>query len=202
MLRIIKVGGSLLDWPPLPQALRSWLAAEPLKPTVLICGCGKLADIIRQADRDFSLGEEPSNLLCVDLLSVTARLLATILPDLSYCGSYAELNSSLSKETCATIIFDPRQFLTAHEPSLPGRPLPHTWSVTTDSIAARLAQAIGAEELVLLKSQDAPPLASLTDLSVAGLVDPHFPLAAAAIPTVRLINLRCFPSSSSPTLQP
>jgi dihydroneopterin aldolase len=49
-------------------------------------------------------------------------------------------------------------------------PLPHSWDVTSDSIAAWVAGEVGAERLVLAK-------AAKVDLSA--LVDPHF---ARALP--------------------
>jgi aspartokinase-like uncharacterized kinase len=49
-------------------------------------------------------------------------------------------------------------------------PLPHSWDVTSDSIAAWVAGEVGAERLVLAKAAKA-------DLSA--LVDPHF---ARALP--------------------
>src|SRR5262245_56422610 len=104
--RVVKVGGSLLDWQPLPNALRAWLAHEPQRSNILLCGCGKLADIIRQADRDFSLGEGASHWLCVDLLSVTSRLLATMLPELRRYDRFEELTDPLAQRAAVSIIFD------------------------------------------------------------------------------------------------
>jgi len=63
--------------------------------------------------------------------------------------------------------------------------LPHAWSVTSDSIAARLAQAVAAGELVLLKSAAPPP-----DLGAADYVDEWFATAARDVPSVRIVNLR------------
>ena len=53
-------------------------------------------------------------------------------------------------------------------------PLPHSWSVTSDSIAAWVAEAIGARELLLIK----PPGASGPDV-----VDPYFARIAAGLRT-------------------
>src|SRR6266850_1738804 len=132
--RIVKVGGSLLDWPPLPTALRAWLDGQPPALNVLVCGGGPLADIIRRADRDFSIGDEVSHWLCIDALSVTSRLLVAILPDVSLVATYDELVASITRLRSGDVVIDPHEFLHNHEPHLPGRPLPHDWSVTSASI--------------------------------------------------------------------
>jgi acetylglutamate kinase len=46
-------------------------------------------------------------------------------------------------------------------------PLPHSWDITSDSIAAFIAGALGAGELILLKPVDGP-LDALVDRGFAG----------------------------------
>jgi 5-(aminomethyl)-3-furanmethanol phosphate kinase len=187
--RVVKVGGSLLDWVPLAAALRTWLAGQPPAFNVLLAGGGALADVIRRADREFSLGEEASHWLCLDALSVSAGLLALILRDISLVSGYDDLKADIARGEPGMAVFDPRAFLHDHESRLAGRTLPHDWSVTSDSIAARLATVLQADELVLLKSCD-PPGGSLSELAAAGYVDRYLPVAAAAISKVCVMNLR------------
>jgi aspartokinase-like uncharacterized kinase len=193
-LRIVKVGGSLLDWAPLPQALNQWLNGQPAAANVLIAGGGELAEAIRRADQLFGLGAETAHWLCIDALGTMARLLAALpRPPLPLVSSFRQVQSQLPLAEAQALVLDPRDFLRVHEPRLPGRPLPHTWEVTSDSIAARLADVLTADELVLLKSTDPPPGATLGDLAASGLVDAYFPFAAAALGgRLRLVNLRSF----------
>ena len=188
-VRIVKVGGSLLDWPLLKNRLQAWLAAQSAGGSVLIAGGGDLTDAIQRAQAIHHFDDEAAHWMCVQALSVTARLLATLLPDARLTNSLAELRASLRSER-STLVFDPATFLQHEEPPAPGEALPHDWTATTDSIAARLAAATKASELVLLKSADPPPAAALAELASAGYVDRHFPLAAAVLPRVRLMNLR------------
>lgn len=187
--RVVKVGGSLLEWPELPRAMERWLAAQPQTIHVLLCGGGKWADAIRQADRNFSLGEEASHWLCIEALTLTAQFLSAIVPAATFVRTLAELRERVDAGNPGVIGFDPREFLQFHEEKLPGTPLPHTWQATSDSIAARLAEVLSADDLILLKSS-APPAADLPALAAAGYVDSHFPVAARNIRRVQCINLR------------
>ncbi len=86
-------------------------------------------------------------------------------------------------------ILAPRRFLEADD--LRPDPLPHAWTTTTDSIAARVATRIDAAELVLLKSTPLPPVATTWEIAATlGLVDPEFPRAARKIPQVGIVDLR------------
>jgi hypothetical protein len=62
--------------------------------------------------------------------------------------------------------------------------------VTSDSIAAWAARALGAPELVLVKSVPVPPGASVAEAARSGLVDEAFPAIAAAIPQISWVNAR------------
>lgn len=191
-LRVVKVGGSLFDWPQMAQALKRWLDHEPPAVNVLIAGGGAFANTVRQADHALGLGEEQSHWLCVDLLGVTARMLALVLGEgtRTIC-QLAEIPLDKNTATPACLVFDVREFLRVHEPCLPGCRLPRTWSVTSDSIAARVAQVIEADELVLLKSAEPPAGKSIAEWACAGYVDSSYPTIAAQWQgRIRLVNLR------------
>jgi 5-(aminomethyl)-3-furanmethanol phosphate kinase len=189
MIRIVKVGGSLLDWPRLPAALRAWLADQPPAANVLICGGGKLVDRVRLADRMFNLGNEAAHRLAINCMASNAWLLADFLGRLKIVTEYNELLTRLQRRRARQVlVFDTRRLLGEREATLNARTLPHNWTVTSDSIAAWLAELLEAEELVLLKSADRPP-GDLRDLAAAGYVDAFFPQAADRIGAVRFVNL-------------
>src|SRR5690242_8494393 len=142
--RVVKVGGSLFDFASLPHVLRLWLEIQPPLPTVLIAGGGVLADAIRSADARFGLGEAAAHWLCIDALSVTARLLSRLLPEeVMEAGGLDSLAQRLNdagnssggarQSASSLVIFDMADFLRHEEPTLP-TPLPHEWSVTSDSL--------------------------------------------------------------------
>ncbi len=191
LLVVVKVGGSLLEWAELPERLSAWLNGRPAGTYLLVAGAGALGDVVRQADARFELGQERSHWLCIDALSISARILAHLLGDaplLDSLQSVRELRDRLRQRTTACV-FDPRSFLHSEESRQAGVCLPHTWDVTTDSIAARLAECANAEQLVLLKSCN-PPAERIEAASDVGFVDRYFPQAARRVPRIACANLR------------
>lgn len=183
---MVKLGGSLLDLPDLIPRLRQWLERQPRCSTVIVAGGGRMADAVRGADRLHGLGETVSHWLCIRVMTIQAELLAALLPEATVCRSLAEWRALKSEWA----ILDPWVFLREEEPRLVGQRLPESWEATSDSIAARFASAIGAAELVLLKSTLPAPAATLSDASAAGYVDAFLPRLADSIPAVRCVDLR------------
>src|SRR3954447_21890327 len=85
-LTVIKLGGSLLEWPELPRRLAAFLdeccqARGPSRPPfTLIAGGGRTADLIPTMDRIHGLGDERGDWLAIDALELNARILASVLP--------------------------------------------------------------------------------------------------------------------------
>jgi aspartokinase-like uncharacterized kinase len=185
-VRVIKVGGSLLDWPDLPLRLWQWLQQQGRGANYLLAGGGVWADAIRDADARFALGEDASHELCLRSMDVTGRLLDRLLQQAraEYSQRFPDEQRSISVLDVSTLLATPE--ITARF----GAPLPATWDATSDSIAALLAQAFGATELVLLKSTDLSGSLSLTDAAAEEVVDAYFPIAAAQSRKTRFVNLR------------
>jgi aspartokinase-like uncharacterized kinase len=158
---VVKVGGSLFDHPHLGPGLRQWLAGLDAGRVLLVPGGGPVADVVRQLDAVHRFGEEAAHWLALRSLDVAAELLRHFaLPS----------GSRLSVLDCHAFA--------AEDESRPGA-LPHTWDVTTDSIAARAAVVYGASRLILLKSADIPPGTPWDEAARRGWVDPHFPQVVA-----------------------
>jgi aspartokinase-like uncharacterized kinase len=187
LLRIVKVGGSLLALGDLAARLRQWISAQPAGRNVLIAGGGELAEEVRRWDERFQLGQERSHWLCADLLDVSAHLLHHLLPETRLCRSVNGLADPAAKPDI--VVLAPAAFLHHEESGFAGDRLPHTWEATTDSIAARVADVTGADELVLLKSSLPKSFATLADLS-GEYVDSYFAWAARPLAEVRFVNLR------------
>lgn len=194
-LRVVKLGGSLLDVPRLADRLRAWLAGQSPAATVLVAGGGVLADAIRQAQRVHVFDDPAAHRLCLDVMSVTARLMCAILPEARFCGDVGEIDRHAegSWQICDTR----RLVLAANERG----DLPESWDLTSDSIAAYLTLVLEADELVLLKSTLPTSSDSVAALAAAGVVDRCFPQWMHGLDStrrqvgkhragVRLVNLR------------
>ena len=189
-LRVIKLGGSLLDWPEWPERFRQWLAAQPRSCNILIAGGGTLADEVRQS-RFGRLDLIPRwpHWQAIDAMSVNIAAVRRSLSEAIPVDRWEYLHQQFADDSL--VAFCPRDFLRRIEPSATGPRLPHSWDVTSDSIAARLVEVLPAKELVLLKSAlPASEARSLQHAADAGYVDCCFPRFASGLPVIRCINLR------------
>lgn len=187
-LRVVKLGGSLLDLPGLRVRLQAWLDLQSPAGTALVVGGGSLADAIRAADRTHGLSVEGAHWLCIRAMSVNAHLAAELLPDAAIAVDTASVRRLCAEGRLA--ILDPWPFIREEEPRLSRVPLPSSWDVTSDSIAARLATVLAAAELVLLKSSLPDPGTDLLAAARCGYLDAFFPHAAAGLPAIRCVDLR------------
>ena len=192
-IRVVKVGGSLLDLPDLPNRIRSWLAAQSAAHHVLIPGGGPFVEHLRKWHAVQPIHETAAHWMCIDLMSVAAHYLHQRLPEIPLVEDDRWLCQRLGDRACT--IFGVAPWLRQNEARLPGERLPASWQVTSDSIAARLAYVLGADELVLLKSAlpEASESCDITRLVQAGYVDAMFPRFAQGIRSCRLVNLRLRP---------
>jgi aspartokinase-like uncharacterized kinase len=186
---VIKVGGSLFDWPAFPRQLKAVLDAyRAARPSlVLLPGGGSAADFVRRLDRTFALGDVPAHRLALRSLDLTAHALAALVPGLEAIDDVGNLGQ-VWKELKIPVLA-PRRFLEEHDCHA-ADPLPPSWDVTSDAIAARVAVHLGAAELVLLKSTPLPPGTDRRAAADLGLVDPFFPAVSHGLERVLYLNLR------------
>jgi aspartokinase-like uncharacterized kinase len=186
--QVVKLGGSLLASPDLRERLRNWLARDAQAARAIVVGGGAFADAVRAVDRALGLNPEDAHWLAVRAMGLAARVVQALLPELPLAKRLEEL--PLAPPAGSAWLLDPWRFLRTVD-SQRTSPLPAGWQVTSDSIAARLAEHFGAEELTLLKSA-LPQAASRTRATAAsaGYVDEYFPSAAGRVPRVRCVDLQ------------
>jgi len=197
---VVKVGGSLLTQVGFEKRLATWLQTIDA-PVVLLAGGGPLANILREQAPVHHWEEETAHWMCIRAMSTSAHWLAACLEHTSVnariCDDWEQLQREIAAEENGVIIFDSWSFCRSHEPKLPNC-LPHNWSVTSDSIAMRIAEILNAKRGVLLKSASPPmshskngaTLASWQKMADLGYVDEYFPTIAGRLRfDVEMVNL-------------
>jgi 5-(aminomethyl)-3-furanmethanol phosphate kinase len=200
-LTVIKVGGSLFEWPEFPQRMAGFLttlkAVDQDGRIVLIAGGGPAADIVRALDRAHALGDLTSHRLALFAMDLTAVILSELLPGTVAVQGLEAITAVWS--TGANPVLAPRLTL-EHMECSGDDDLRASWDVTSDTIAAWMARRIAADRLILVKSAPLPAGTDRQDAARLGLVDPEFPIVARPLPRVEYLNLR--EPASPPRLLP
>ncbi len=190
-IAVLKLGGSLLDLVDLSSRLQSVFASLDEVRSLLICGGGDAADIVRRWHQCFAFDEERSHWLALEAIRLNQRLLLELLPVLELVANREA--AELAWQNDRIPLLDLAEFVRTEEASLAlHERLPHTWEVTSDSLAAWVTVRWSAERLILLKSVDLPDAQTHDpeQLVKAGLIDPFIPQLTNSIPTIEWINLR------------
>ena len=189
---VLKLGGSLLDLVDFPDRLRAvWSMLDGDQP-LLICGGGAAADVVRQWHATHGLNDEQSHWLAMDSIRLNQRLLLTLMPELELVSNRAAAESVWRRGRVP--LLDLMAFVSIEEAvSDLSKTLPHSWDVTSDSLAGWVAIRWPAQCLILLKSVELPGAESRLSLRAAasaGLVDAHFPALEPELPTTWWCLLR------------
>ncbi|MBI81988.1 MAG: hypothetical protein CMJ81_02220 [Planctomycetaceae bacterium] len=187
-VRVVKLGGSLLTLPDLSNRLQEWIGKQIPKTNIIIVGGGVLVDEVQRFCRLQKMGQEAEHWLCVRAMGINTQSLSWLLEDVSCVVDFEYLKHSLTGG--GSWLFDVEQFLKRHEPSCTGVCLPVDEIVTSDSIAARVAVVLAAEELVLLKSTGLSTATTIEEAARRGVVDGFFPQLASELPETRCVNFR------------
>jgi hypothetical protein len=205
---VVKVGGSLFDLEDLGPRLYRWLGERAFPRVVIVPGGGRTADVVRDLDRFHRLGEETAHWLALQALTLNAHFLAELLVRQAHVdaavpspGGGAIVSGTPSEWPALwarglLVVVDAHQFARVDE----GRrgSLPHTWAVTSDSVAARVAHCVGARRVNLLKSASPTNGAAPQRPGPRGYVDSFFSQAAEGLEVVAVNFRRATAPDSKP----
>jgi aspartokinase-like uncharacterized kinase len=185
---VAKVGGSLLDVPDLRDRLRRWLAGLGTGRVLLVPGGGAFADVVRQLDKTHALGGAASHWLALKTVDLNGEVLNCLLGQPPKVARAEELARFWAAKAVPILGIIPFALVDKDRPDT----LPASWTVSSDSIAARVAVVTGARRLVLLKSTDLPPGTGWEEAGRLGYVDGYFATAVRQRPglAVEWVNLR------------
>jgi aspartokinase-like uncharacterized kinase len=143
---VIKVGGSLSRSRALPDLCREISQLGGIHRLLVIPGGGEFADLVRDFYARLQLSETAAHRMAILAMDQYGYLLGDLIP-------HAELVAGLPD--ALRVAADGRvPVLLPSSLMAQADPLPHSWQVTSDSIAAWVAGASHASLLVLLKDVD------------------------------------------------
>jgi (4-(4-[2-(gamma-L-glutamylamino)ethyl]phenoxymethyl)furan-2-yl)methanamine synthase len=164
---VVKIGGGLLAHEGCLDAVLAVIGEVAReRPLLLVPGGGPFADAVRAQDDRLGLSDEAAHWMAVLAMDQYAHLIASRLPGATLVCDEAEIASAVRSGRIPVLA--PSSWLRRADP------LPHSWNVTSDSIAAWVAGEVAAKDLVLIK----PPHATGADL-----VDPYFARTSEGVRT-------------------
>ncbi len=163
---VVKIGGSLLGSPELERWLEIFVKYSDGK-IVIVPGGGVFADAVRQAQKISKISDVTAHKLAVLAMDQFGHLLHSINPKLATASTELEIDERTWQHRA--IVWLPSHMVLSDET------IPKNWDVTSDSIAAWLAEKLDATHLILLKS-DKPDESKLSLKAITnnGLVDFEF----------------------------
>lgn len=176
-LWVVKLGGSLADWPDLGAWVRL-LAGRRAVDVVVVPGGGPFADQVRASQARWRFPDRVAHRMAVLAMEQYGLMLCglsrgKLAPAERPASIRAALKSGL------TPVWSSRALVFADAGR--ARQITESWDMTSDSLAAWLARRLRAERLVLVKSARPPARATtLRALAKSGLVDATFPRYAGA----------------------
>jgi aspartokinase-like uncharacterized kinase len=168
---VVKIGGGVLAHPERFDAVLAAVGAAGKAHRLLVVpGGGPFADAVRAVDRRVTLSDDTAHWMAVLAMDQFAHLISARLARGVLVEDADAIATVFNRAVGVVPVLAPYRWLHTADP------LPHSWQVTSDSIAAWIAGALGARRLVLVK----PPRADGDDL-VDRYFDRALPSHVAAV---------------------
>jgi 5-(aminomethyl)-3-furanmethanol phosphate kinase len=143
-LTVIKVGGGLSAQPGALESVGATLARLGRRHRLLVVpGGGPFADAVRAFDARARLSAEAAHWMAILAMDQYAHVLAHRIAGAVLVEEPGVPGAALGPAGVAVLA--PYRWLRAADP------LPHTWNITSDSVAAFVAGALDATRLILIK---------------------------------------------------
>lgn len=163
---VLKLGGSLAESGRLRKLLA--LVGRARRPVVVVPGGGAFADAVRETQRTLGFSDEAAHDMALLAMHQMADAMIALEPRL--LGAESLIGIARTWHRRRVPVWLPASLCAGD------RRIPRDWSITSDGLAARLAERLGDVELVLVKSRSVRRTASAKALARQGIVDPVFPV--------------------------
>jgi 5-(aminomethyl)-3-furanmethanol phosphate kinase len=164
-MKVVKVGGSLEHCSNLKTYLTKIDEHYP-SGLIIVPGGGVFADTVRQAQQRWHFDDDCAHRMAIIAMQQMALLFQSILSGFKIADNLKEINERSGNGE--RLIWWPDVKL------LEKAGIAAIWDVTSDSLAAWLAGALNADELILVKSAELTAGLDLPALTRLGIVDPRF----------------------------
>jgi dihydroneopterin aldolase len=174
---VVKLGGSTAY----RAEMREWLdvlAGSPM-PLVIVPGGGPFADQVRKAQAEMGFSDQVAHFMAILAMEQMGLALLDMNKRLAPARTVDEIGAVQGEGKLP--VWLPSQMCDA------AAEISQSWDVTSDSLAAWLAERIGAEALLLVKQTDAfEAINDIGELAAAGIVDAMLPSMLAPETELRL----------------
>lgn len=143
---ILKIGGSLAHGQALPALCQEVGRLGASTPLLVVPGGGEFADQVRMAYRRFDLSETAAHHMALLAMDQYGILLSELIPNSAPVMDLLPARRLASAGQTPVLL--PAALLRQADP------LPHSWEITSDTIAAWIARQSGCSQLILLKDVD------------------------------------------------
>ncbi len=180
---LVKVGGSLVTLPDLAERIHSVLRLLSGRKVLFIIGGGAAADEIRRLDARCDFAQGRAHWDAIDAMTLNSKLLSRVLGFVPVVCDKQEALTAWQRHSAVTL--DCSAFLRDNQGHF-SRQLPHSWDVTSDSIAMSVALDWPCDQVLFCKS--CPPVSrQLADVCNAGQLDAYMPML---LPAIRKANVQ------------
>lgn len=163
---IIKLGGSLAKSEALADCLNKIDNNYRGRAVVIVPGGGDFADQVRRAQNRWQFDDVTAHSMALLAMQQMALMFQGIKPHFIIADSVTAINNRSSRQS--TLIWSPDKL------ELERAGIKAGWEVTSDSLAAWLANALSANELILVKSAIIDARQNLAELAEQDIIDKAF----------------------------
>lgn len=161
---VVKVGGSLTETGRLDGVLGK--IARSRRAVVIVPGGGGFVDKVRDLQRAIGFGDAEAHRLAMLGMHQMAEVFLALQPRFAAADSLAQIASVIAAGSIPVWLPLP---MCEDDAAIPA-----DWSITSDGLAARLAERLGGASVVLVKSLSVERAATAEALADDGVVDRAF----------------------------
>lgn len=159
-MRVVKLGGSLLESGKLFDCLKH-IAAQN-KQTVVVCGGGLFANTVRIAQKKWNFEDVTAHEMAILAMQQTALMCQNLQPEFELFSKTQDFKNQRLSIWLPDLV------------ELNNTEIEPSWNVTSDTLAAWLANELDVTELVVVKACDIDSTLPLSELTSREIIDEDF----------------------------